>query len=72
MPYVSKKQRGKFHVLEAQGKISPKIVSEFDKASKGLKLPERVVHKAKTPLPAVRGGSPADYPFARASSLTRN
>lgn len=47
MPYVSASQRGKFHVLEKQGKISHATVKEFDKASKGKKLP---YHKAKAGL----------------------
>jgi hypothetical protein len=40
MPYASKAQQGKFHALLNEGKISPKTVAEFDKASKGMKLPE--------------------------------
>lgn len=47
MPYKSKAQRGKFHVLEKQGKMSHKVVSEWDKASKGKKLPEHVKKKNK-------------------------
>jgi hypothetical protein len=46
MPYKSEAQRKKFHVLESQGRISHKTVREFDRASKGKKLPERV-HKRK-------------------------
>lgn len=42
MPYKSKAQQAKFHVLLEQGKISPKVVKEYDQASKGLNLPERV------------------------------
>lgn len=45
MPYKSNAQRGKFHILEKEGKISPKVVKEFDKASKGKKLPERIRKK---------------------------
>ena len=45
MPYKSKAQAAKFHILEKQGKISPKVVKEFDQASKGLKLPKRVKKK---------------------------
>lgn len=45
MPYKSKAQAAKFHVLEQQGKISPKVVAEFDRESKGLKLPKRVAKK---------------------------
>lgn len=41
MPYKSEAQRAKFHVLKEQGKISPKVVAEFDRASKGKKLPKR-------------------------------
>lgn len=45
MPYKSDAQRKKFHVLEEQGKISPKVVKEFDSASKGMKLPKKVGKK---------------------------
>lgn len=45
MPYKSKAQRAKFHVLEKQGKINPATVAEFDRASKGKKLPQRVRKK---------------------------
>ena len=45
-PYVSNAQRKKFHQLEKEGKISHKVVKEFDRSSKGKKLPERV-HKKK-------------------------
>lgn len=40
MPYKSEKQRRFFHAAEARGDISEKTVKEFDKASKGRKLPE--------------------------------
>ena len=39
MPYVSGAHRGKFHAMESRGEISPAVVNEFDKASKGKKLP---------------------------------
>lgn len=42
MPYESQAQAGKFHEMEKRGEISPKVVNEFDKASKGLKLPYKV------------------------------
>ncbi len=45
MPYKSKAQEAKFHVMLKQGKISAKTVKEFDAASKGKKLPERVAKK---------------------------
>lgn len=48
MPYASEAQRRKFHFLLSQGKISPEIVKEFDEASKGLDLPERL-HPKKEP-----------------------
>lgn len=47
MPYKSDAQRKKFHVLEKEGKISPKVVEEYDQASKGKKLPEKVKKKVK-------------------------
>ena len=45
MPYKSDVQRKYFHAAEARGEISKKTVEEFDKASKGMKLPERVGKK---------------------------
>lgn len=42
MPYKSEDQRRKFHALLAEGKIKQETVDEFDHASKGLDLPERV------------------------------
>lgn len=42
MPYKSDAQRRKFHELLKQGKIYKKTVDEFDKASKGADLPEKV------------------------------
>lgn len=47
MPYASDAQRKKFHVLLKEGKISKKTVDEFDAASKGKDLPERVKVKKK-------------------------
>jgi hypothetical protein len=43
MPYKSKAQQGKLHILLAQGKISKKVVDKMDKESKGVKnLPKKV------------------------------
>lgn len=47
MPYKSEAQRKKFHALLAKGKISEKVVAEFDAAAKGKKLPARVKAKGK-------------------------
>jgi len=47
MPYKSDAQRKKFHALLAEGKIAPEVVAEYDKASKGKKLPERIGPKKK-------------------------
>lgn len=41
MPYKSEKQRRYFHAAEARGEIDPATVKEYDKASKGKKLPEK-------------------------------
>lgn len=41
MPYASRAQQRKFHAMQARGEISPKTVREFDRASKGKRLPER-------------------------------
>jgi len=48
MPYVSQAQRRKFHAMESRGEISHKVVKEYDRASKGKKLPEKVSHKSKS------------------------
>lgn len=45
MPYKSEAQRRKFHELAKQGKMDPKTVREFDEASKGMKLPDRIKPK---------------------------
>jgi len=47
MPYKSNAQRKKFHVMEKRGEISPATVKEFDAASKGKPLPEKVATKPK-------------------------
>lgn len=47
MPYKSEAQRRYFHAAASQGKISPKTVKDFDEASKGLKLPDKVGAKKK-------------------------
>lgn len=46
MPYKSKAQAGLFHEMEKRGEISPKTVKEFDKASKGKKLPQYAKKKS--------------------------
>jgi hypothetical protein len=40
-PYASQAQRRKFHAMENRGEISHATVAEWDKESKGKKLPER-------------------------------
>ena len=47
MPYKSEAQRKKFHAMEDRGEISSKTVAEYDKASKGMKLPKKVTKKKK-------------------------
>jgi len=51
MPYASQAQRGMFHVMQKRGQISPWTVREFDKASKGMKLPEHVKKEGGTESP---------------------
>lgn len=45
MPYKSALQRRKFHAMLAKGEIDKATVDEFDQASKGKKLPEKVKPK---------------------------
>ena len=47
MPYKSDAQRKKFHAMLKRGEISGATVAEYDKASKGKKLPERVKPKRR-------------------------
>ena len=53
-PYRSEAQRKKFRALLEEGKISPSVVSEFDKASRGLKLPERVNPKGPKKIASIK------------------
>lgn len=46
MPYKSQAQRRLFHHLVKQGKIAPEVVEEYDRESKGKRVPERVERKA--------------------------
>lgn len=46
MPYASKAQQRKFHALEAEGKIDPATVKEFDNATDFSRLPEKKKSKA--------------------------
>lgn len=41
MPYKSDAQRKLFHAKLKRGEIKASTVAEFDRASKGKKLPER-------------------------------
>lgn len=45
-PYKSEAQRKYIHWAESKGKIKSSTVKEFDEASKGKVLPERL-HKVK-------------------------
>jgi hypothetical protein len=47
VPYVSRKQRAKFHVLEDQGKVSHSTVKHWDRESKGKKLPKKKKSKGE-------------------------
>lgn len=42
MPYKSDAQRRKFHAMLKRGEISAETVQEYDEASKGKDLPERI------------------------------
>lgn len=42
MPYKSDSQRRAFHAMLKRGEIDASTVKEYDKASKGKDLPERV------------------------------
>jgi hypothetical protein len=45
MPYVSDKQRKYFNWAAAHGKMAQSMVDEYNEASKGKKLPEKVNKK---------------------------
>lgn len=42
MPYKSEAQRKFMNAAANRGEIKPSVVDEFNKASKGMKLPEKV------------------------------
>lgn len=46
MPYKSQAQRRLFHFLAKQGKLAPETVEEYDRESKGKKMPEYAKKKA--------------------------
>lgn len=48
-PYKSDAQRKKFHAMLEKGEIKKSVVDEYDKASAGMKLPERVGPKKAPP-----------------------
>ena len=41
-PYASRAQQRLFHALAARGEMDPRVVREYDVASRGMKLPQRV------------------------------
>lgn len=47
MPYKSNAQRKYFHAAAARGEIDNATVDEFDQASKGMNLPEKVKKQKK-------------------------
>lgn len=47
MPYKSEAQRGLFHSPNRPAGISDADVEEFDRASEGMRLPERVPKQPK-------------------------
>ena len=49
MPFVSDKQRRFMNWAAANGKIKKNVVDEFNKASKGLNLPEQVTNNSFSP-----------------------
>jgi hypothetical protein len=60
MPYKSNAQRRKFHSLLEKNEISKTVVDEWDKASKGKKLPERVKpnKRGRKTITPIAGTSP--------------
>jgi hypothetical protein len=56
VPYASRAQQGYFHAALARHEISPKVVKEFDKASKGKKgLPYHARKKARHHKSVMKG-----------------
>lgn len=71
MPYKSEAQRRKFHALLAEGKIKQEVVDEFDKASEGLVLPDRI-KKAFAELAPEDRKALAQKRFSTYADLLRN
>lgn len=61
MPYKSDSQRRYFHAAEERGDISHKTVNEFDQASKGKHLPEKVKHMMAGGEACSNHGAPGSY-----------
>jgi hypothetical protein len=51
MPYASDAQRRLFHAKLARGEISKAVVDEFDRASRGKHLVEKVKKRKKLSNP---------------------
>lgn len=69
MPYKSRAQQRLFHHLVSQGKLAPEVAAEYDRKSKGVKLPQHAVRKAFGGEIYAEGGArcPAcDYPLDQA------
>ena len=47
MPYKSDRQRRYMHAAAERGEIKKSVVEEFDRASKGKRLPETVKKRKK-------------------------
>lgn len=63
MPYASEAQRRFFHTDTAKKHgITAADVKEWDKASKGMRLPKRVKEAARSTLPVARGPQPPKPP----------
>lgn len=69
MPYKSQAQRRLFHALKEKGKMSPQVVKEFDEASAGEQLPQKLsmggkvgqYSKAKEQATGYAYGGEVDY-----------
>jgi hypothetical protein len=47
VPFKSNSQKRKFYAMMGEGEISKKVVEEYEKETKGKRLPEKVKAKKK-------------------------
>jgi hypothetical protein len=72
MPFKSKAQRRKFAALLMKGEISPETFEEWNRATGGARLPERVTPKRKTARRKTKSKRRAAKPKSKSKRAARS